>query len=212
MSKFFSDAPFLSLDFYVFKSYPKFGIKNRKCPKNAFLSSIMGSVLLQSLHTFSFWFLWTLPLLEQIWYWVCLFIWVDVSLDTVYWERDCSRSRRCSFSDFFFKIWIITDIKKRGWYHLFVSKNHTIFQNYWGIALKSGLLCTMDLLKVFGGEIHFWEHLEPWFLHKAGSHWKFGFYISNHFWELQNLAWFPFFIPHVVQFDNMGERKKKKTH
>ena len=33
MSKFFSDAPFLSLDFFVFKNYHIFGTKNRKCSK-----------------------------------------------------------------------------------------------------------------------------------------------------------------------------------
>ena len=46
---------------------------------------------------------------------------------------------------------------------------------------------------------------------EVNNWWKFGVDISNHFWEIQNLACFPFLsIPHVAKFNNMGDRKKKK--
>ena len=47
---------------------------------------------------------------------------------------------------------------------------------------------------------------------EVNNWWKFGVDISNHFWVIQNLAFFLFLsIPHVVKFSDMGDRKKRKT-
>ena len=79
-----------------------------------------------------------------------------------------------------------------------------------------GLPRLFEVLDVFGGKSkseapRAFKFGTKWIPIEVNNWWKFGVDISNHFWEIKNLARFPFLsIPHVAKFNNMGDRKKKK--